>query len=188
MFEIHVTVESNNVDNFIADCKEFGCKPILIELESYNKFSYNQLMTSQSFKRKNYFNEIDRIKKFLVNKGYSISRIKVEVHPNFYNQDIFKYLETHFRVKLNIKNVEQFGKLCIENNFHKSKNVFKKIDNDTFYLMATYRTNVIDLIRFDKIISNFKNVLNNNSFEFDKVEVEACIIDTNESLDYKWLL
>ncbi len=110
MFEIHVTVESN----FIANCKEFGCKPILIELE--------------------------------------------------------------------------FGKLCIENNFHKSKNVFKKIDNDTFYLMATYRTNVIDLIRFDKIISNFKNVLNNNSFEFDKVEVEACIIDTNESLDYKWLL
>ena len=53
--------------------------------------------------------------------------------------------------------------------------------------MATYRTYDINLQNFEQIINDFKYELTMSSIVFDKVEVEACVIDTNDGLDNKWL-
>ena len=186
MFEIHVTVLSNEVEQFKKDCAEFGCKPLLIELQ-HNSGSYQQLMTSQNFKHKEWDIEIQNIKEKLETKKYLIKRIKVEINPYAYNNVPIKYYETHFRIKSNNQNESLLDDITRNFGFHKSKNVFKNIDNIFYYQMATYRTYDLDIKKFENIIETFKEKLKENSLVFDKVEVESCIIDTNDSLDKKWL-
>lgn len=186
MFEIHATVIKDNVDKFKRDCSDLGCKPLLIELQN-KKDSYQQLMTSQSFKHSNWDEELKIIKDKLEDKGYSIIRLKVEINPYAYSNVPIKYYETHFRIKVSNNTETLLEKISEKMKFHKSKNVFKKIDNDFYYQMATYRTYDLNIKKFENIISSFKNELINNNFEFDKVEVEACIIDTNDTIDKKWL-
>ena len=186
MFEIHATVESSDVEIFKSDCHEIGCKPLLIELE--NKHSrYEQLMTSQSFRHSDWDSELDKIKSALIIKGYKIQRLKVEINPYAYSNIPIKYFETHFRIKTNKSQEENLEKLTSSLGFHKSKNIFKKIDEHFYYQMATYRTFDLDISNFEDVISNFKSNLTKNNFSFDKVEVEACIIDTNDTIDALWL-
>ena len=52
--------------------------------------------------------------------------------------------------------------------------------------MCTYRSKEnIDL--FLKKINDFKKYLIDKNILFDKVEIEECILDTNENLDNKWI-
>jgi hypothetical protein len=186
MFEIHATVLSDNIEQFKNDCKEFGCKSLLIELQGKSN-SYQQLMTSQSFRHKNWNLELKSIKDRLENKKYKIDRLKVEINPYAHFNDDIKYYETHFRIKTNDAKSGLLEKISHDNNFHMSRNVFKNIDKNFYYRMATYRTYDLDLNKFENTILNFKNKLSDNNFEFDKVEVEACIFDTNDSIDQEWL-
>ena len=185
MFEIHVTVLSNDVEGFKNDCAIFGCKPLLIELQ-HDTGSYQQLMTSQSFRHSDWNLEIEKIKNKIESK-YEIKRIKVEINPYAYNDVPIKYYETHLRIKTNVSEETLLKELTTRFGFHKSKNVFKKIDDNFYYQMATFRTYNLNIGLFENTISNFKEELIKNNFSFDKVEVEACIIDTNDSLDSKWL-
>lgn len=185
MFEIHMTVRSNNIDQFKKDCIGFGCKPLLIELQN-DKTTYQQVMTSQKFKHDDWDIEINKTKEYFSEK-YPIERIKVEINPYSSKEVQVKYLETHFRIIAN-DNTALVLKTIIENNsFHQSKNIFKKLNETEFYQMATYRTYDLDITRFECVVESFKEVLRENNFEYDRVEVEACIIDTNDALDDKWL-
>lgn len=185
MFKLHVTVSSDNVEQFKIDCMEFGCKPLLIELQK-DSTSYQQLMTSQKFNHKHWEFEIMKAKEFIGSK-YPIQRIKVEINPYEYGSVGIKYYETHFRIKALSSTIDKLSELVKTNEFHKSKNIFKRISDDEFYQMATYRTYDLSLSKFELVISNFKQTLIDNGFEFDKVEVKACVIDTNDSLDINWL-
>ena len=65
-------------------------------------------------------------------------------------------------------------------------NFSKKKDDDYKYQMCTYRSKEnIDL--FLKKINDFKKYLIDKNILFDKVEIEECILDTNENLDNKWI-
>ena len=185
MFEIHVTIKSNEIEQFKTDCIKYGCKPLLIELQT-NSLNYQQLMTSQKFNHKNWDVEIENTKNFFSTK-YPIQRIKVEVNPYAYQNIAIKYYETHFRLLVNTTNKYKVDMLIQQHKFHKSKNIFKQLNNTEAYQMATYRTYDINLQNFEQIINDFKYELTMSSIVFDKVEVEACVIDTNDGLDNKWL-
>jgi hypothetical protein len=184
MFEIHATVETDDVEKFKNDCCEFGCKPILIELISED-YVCNQLMTSQKFLHDDWEKEVLLIKEKLISKKYNILRIKVEEFPVPGNE--YKYLETHVRIKTNKEKEIFLDSISNKYNFHKSRNIFKKINESEFYMMCTYRVKESNLSAFKNKISDFTNALSNLGFYYDKLELEGCLMDTNENLDNKWL-
>ena len=75
---------------------------------------------------------------------------------------------------------------------------FKKTDDGKFINMLTYRSNMVNAKEFEsdvrlieKIISgkNDWSMLSNlRSFEYEKVEIEYAIYDTNVTHDAKWIL
>ena len=185
MFEIHMTVSSKDVELFKKACSEFGCKTVLIELQNTSS-SYQQLMTSQKFAHKDWDTEIQRTKEFFADK-FPIERIKVEINPYAYTDASIKYYETHFRIISDSIKAPKLDSLIKAFGFHRSKNVLKTLNDTEYFQMATYRTYDLCLTNFEEVIQKFKDALTNANLVYDKVEVEACVIDTNDGLDSKWL-
>ena len=187
MFEIHLTSSTDNIAQFKEHCNQIGLKPLLIEL--YGKYdTYQQVMTSSSYKHSKIDDELAEAISKLTNLGYKISRVKVEVNPNGYTgEKKIIYLESHLRVIVNKTNESLLDRICKENDFHKSKNAFKTIDNENYYMMAKLRDYQIDLDNFNSKINKFKAILTENNLIFDKIEIEGCVIDSNTDLDNKWL-
>jgi hypothetical protein len=185
MFEIHATVSTNDIESFKKDCLFFDCKPVLIELQN-NTNSYQQLMTSQKFNHTNWDVEINKTLNFF-NSKYDVVRIKVEINPYVDIKTPVKYYETHFRIISSNKRNKELDNIIREFGFHKSINIFKKLNDDEYYQMATYRSYELNLSLFENKINEFKRVLTLAEFFFDKIEVEACVIDTNDELDAVWL-
>jgi len=188
MFEIHLTTNTDNIDKFKEDCRQIGLKPLLIEL--YGKYdTYQQVMTSSSYRHSKIDEELTQTISNLSGFGYKINRVKVEVNPNNYEGDRkITYLESHLRVKVNKTTEGLLNTICSENDFHKSNNAFKVIDGENYYMMATLRDYQIDLDTFNSKIDKFKKILTENNLSFDKIEIEGCVIDTNVDLDSKWLI
>jgi hypothetical protein len=70
-----------------------------------------------------------------------------------------------------------------------SRNFFKKSkEGDKFVNMLTYRCNKVGRPTFGLEVNTIKELLQLNGFEFEKVEIEYAIYDTNVSHDAKWIL
>jgi hypothetical protein len=184
-FEIHITIEnSKGVSNFIADCSILNVKPVLIHLGDNE-----QLMTSSKHRYNGDMRDIlvPLYTKLQFDMGYRVLRLKVEKKPEPIKDINFKYYETHFRLSLP-KNYdyEVLNKICDEFDFHLSKNLFK-VDDNYDYQMITYRTKEGGLSQFNMVINQMREKLNEFTIKYDKVEIEECIFDTNEELDYRWL-
>ncbi len=185
IFEIHITIECESIDKFILDCEELKVKPIIIDTLNIN--NNIQVMTSSVYKSEDYLNILYSLKNELINKGYKIIREKVEKKPSNICDDKFIYYETHFRLKL-LKNTsyENLFTIIKNENFHVSRNLFKS-DNNYDYRMITYRTKNKDISEFNMIVINMEKILNKLNILYDKVELEECILDTNEVHDNNWL-
>jgi hypothetical protein len=190
-YEIHVTVRSSNIDLFINDCKSINVKPIVIETEKDNFFN-NQVMTSSKHCGENCLEVLDKISSSLTCKGYEIIRKKIEIRPLEVKNDHFIYYESHLRLKLDKQFDCQFTdvytnlrKICKELNFHLSKNLFKK-SPDFNYQMITYRDYKSTFIDFNQRINDMKDKLLELNINFDKVEIEECIFDSNVNVDNNW--
>jgi len=69
-----------------------------------------------------------------------------------------------------------------------SQNFFKKSkDGSKFVNMLTYRSNMCGSPKFKLEVEGIKQLLIEEGFEFEKVEVEYAIYDTNVSHDAKWI-
>lgn len=98
-YEIHVTVNTDDVATFKTDCQEIGVKPILIETEKagcYNK----QVMTSSKHSGENCLETLSNITSLLYDKGYNVLREKVEIYPDEIKHPNFLYYESHLRLRL----------------------------------------------------------------------------------------
>ncbi len=183
-FEIHITVKNNiDITDFKRDCIDIGVKPILITLGSQQ-----QLMTSSKHSYNGGIKEIlIPLYEKLLNKGYDVLRLKVEKRPEFIKDINFKYYETHLRLALP-KNYDytDLKRVCNEKDFHLSKNLFK-VDTEYNYQMITNRTKTGDLNQFITLVNVMCDNLRELRIKFDKIEIEECIFDTNESLDSEWL-
>lgn len=70
-----------------------------------------------------------------------------------------------------------------------SQNFFKKSkDGSKFVNMLTYRDSMTCREDFEKDVELIKFLLNDDKFEFEKVEVEYALYDTNVNHDAKWIL
>lgn len=182
MFEEHITVKTNDIEQFKLDCKSLGIKPIVIHLQ-IDSGKEEQVMTSKCYKE-DYYSFTPTIPDRLRTLGYEIVREKYELNPFKYT-DLSEccYLESHIRIEnINIGGVDL---LCNNYGLHKSKNAFK-IVKGTKLVMLTLREYEIDLKKFTDIIEEIKWLLDVMGVKFDKVEIEACVSDTNTSVDDNW--
>jgi hypothetical protein len=70
-----------------------------------------------------------------------------------------------------------------------SQNFFKKSKDDSkFVNMITYRSNKCGSPKFKLEVEGIKHLLGEEGFEFEKVEVEYAVYDTNVTHDAKWIL
>lgn len=189
MFEIHLTVETTDIEKFKKDCFDNNVKPIVIALQDNNdKLLMLDVMTSSKHIHSDYISESQKIKNTFENIGYISKRIKVEVNPYHYNIDKVSgddYFESHFRILANSAIYTELKAICLNNNYHLSKNIFKKLDGDNFYIMSTIRLYNSSLKEFESKIEKFKKDLHN--FQYDKIEVECCVLDTNVKHDSIWI-
>jgi NTP pyrophosphatase (non-canonical NTP hydrolase) len=69
-----------------------------------------------------------------------------------------------------------------------SQNFFKKSkDGSKFVNMLTYRSNKCGRYKFESEVNNIKELLSIDNFNFEKVEVEYAVYDTNTNHDSKWI-
>ena len=79
-----------------------------------------------------------------------------------------------------------------------SKNFFKKTEDGRFVNMLTYRSNMANANDFEAEVRAIENIISGKngwsmldgfrSFEYEKVEIEYAVYDTNVTHDAKWIL
>jgi len=70
-----------------------------------------------------------------------------------------------------------------------SQNFFKKSkDGSKFVNMLTYRSNMCGSPKFKLEVEGIKHLLTEEGFDFEKVETEYAVYDTNVTHDAKWIL
>ncbi|CAF1386676.1 unnamed protein product [Didymodactylos carnosus] len=197
-FEVHITVENNDMEHFLNVCKINKLKSIFIHLNNGN--NPKQLMTS-SYHVGTYSNIVEEIKT-LANiqfKDFNIIRLKIESLPSnngIPENDIDKllfwdinsnYFEFHYKILISSLNqLRRLKKLCITYELYLARNAFKTISINEMYYIITMRlfnvSRVNAFIRNDTII----NYLTMNHFPPLKVEREFVVYDSNIDLDNGW--
>ena len=213
-FEIHVTIESpRNIDSFKSSCSSIGVKPIIIDLEINDGSIIKDVMTSSKHfgDNRSAYEESERICKELQLSGFKVLRNKIESvpwHPaapvNSTGKEIPNgcYFESHIGVVImpdekralnylvNFLNSEDGDEILdLSGTVKLSQNFFKKSkDGSKFVNMITYRSNRCGSTEFKSEVDGLKRILTKKGFEFEKVEVEYAVYDTNVTHDAKWIL
>ncbi len=185
-FELHITVETADIDMFKYVCGVLEVKPIIIETEKEGVFA-KQVMTSSKYEMDTYVDILDLLTGTLRFADLKILRQKVEIKPESTKHPDFIYYESHLRLKLS-KDFDKgiIKQLCSDFWFHMSRNLFKS-DENFDYQMITYRDKLIDYEDFVRVIGDMYDRLGRLGIQCDKVEIEECIFDSNESVDKNWL-
>ena len=164
------------------------------------------------------YEESERIVSELRNTGYKVLRNKIESVPWHPAAPVIStgkeipngcYFESHIGVtiypgqkdELNefVKNIEDKYAInfsgvgdpltSLSGTAKLSQNFFKKSkDGSKFVNMLTYRSNICGSPKFKLEVEGIKNLLGEEGFEFEKVEVEYAVYDTNVTHDAKWIL
>ena len=192
-YEIHLTVNKpDSLNRFKEVCKSFNVKPLVIATGDYD-----QVMTSSIYKTDyidNFHFHLHDLSMKFESEGYNVLRKKVEIMPSIVQHKDHIYYESHVRIK--IPNVSQdridyhhelIDVICLSRDLQKSKNLFK-VDKNFLYQMVTFRTHEMDIWDFGKHMKKVRQDIENNGFlNFDKIELEECIYDSNIDIDKKWL-
>lgn len=185
-YELHITCEVDDRDAFKAHCESIGIKPIIIETENRDTTHSYQVMTSSKHEGDDYIKTMGGIVLQLATK-FKIIRKKVEIQPEEIKHPNHIYYESHLRLKLpKCFDFTKHKAFIIDSGFHLSKNIFKQ-DETHYYQMLTYRSRELNYHLFCIIIQVMQSTLSELGIEYDKVEIEECIYDSNESVDTMWL-
>jgi len=215
-FEIHITVKSDFIsmrrftnEEFINDCKEIGVKPIVLDLELKEGTLKDVMTSSKHFgDNRSAYEEANRIEYELEGYGYKVLRKKIETVPWHPAAPVLSkgvipngcYFESHIGVTItpdekkrlsylvnntlcNFDEVELSGTCKLSQNFFK-----KSKDGSKYVNMLTYRSNKCGSTTFKLEVETIKQILISSGFEFEKVEVEYALYDTNVNHDAKWIL
>ena len=215
-FEIHITVKSDFIsmrrftnEEFINDCKEIGVKPIVLDLELKEGTLKDVMTSSKHFgDNRSAYEEANRIEYELEGYGYKVLRKKIETVPWHPAAPVLSkgvipngcYFESHIGVTITPDEKQRLSDLVNNTlcNFDEvelsgtcklSQNFFKKSKDGSKYVnMLTYRSNKCGSTTFKLEVETIKEILISNGFEFEKVEVEYALYDTNVNHDAKWIL
>lgn len=207
-------LETNfTIDNFREDCKSIDVKPIVLDLEM-KEGSIKDVMTSSKHfgDNRSAYEEANRIANKLTSFGYKVVRNKIETVPWHPAAPTFNtgepipngcYFESHIGVVITPDEKEllqefveglnngctEAGRIEIGGTCKLSQNFFKKSkDGSKFVNMLTYRDNMTCRKDFEHGVEAIKWSLDKCGFEFEKVEVEYALYDTNVNHDSKWIL
>ena len=201
----------NEFFSFKSVCDGIGVKPIVIDLEINDGSVIKDIMTSSKHfgDNRSAYEESKRICDALKKYGYKVLRNKIESVPWHPAAPVIStgkeipngcYFESHIGVvikpeekdELNnfVFNVLSNGSLIeLSGTAKLSQNFFKKSkDGSKFVNMLTYRSNMCGSPKFKLEVEGIKHLLQEEGFEFEKVEVEYAVYDTNVSHDAKWIL
>ena len=209
-FEIHVTIESpKNLDNFKTICSSLiEVKPIVIDLEINDGSIIKDVMTSSKHfgDNRTAYEESKRICRELELHGFKVLRNKIESvpwHPAAPVMSTGKeipngcYFESHIGVTIYPDQKDELNNFVksltslidLSGSAKLSQNFFKKSkDGSKFVNMLTYRSNMCGSPKFKLEVEGIKHLLQEEGFEFEKVEVEYAVYDTNVTHDAKWIL
>jgi hypothetical protein len=206
-----VNVHSSfDIDKFKNDCSDINVKPIAIDLEINDGSILKDVMTSSKHfgDNRTSYEESERICSELRSKGYKVLRNKIESVPWHPSAPVIStgkeipngcYFESHIGVVIRpdekedlntfIRSTLTNGQLIeLSGTAKLSQNFFKKSkDGSKFVNMLTYRSNMCGSPKFKLEVEGIKQLLIEEGFEFEKVEVEYAIYDTNVSHDAKWI-
>lgn len=216
-FEIHVTIDGKdiNIENFKENCQSVGVKPIVIDLELNDDSIIKDVMTSSKYLGDNRtaYEESIRIVDAMKSFGYDVVRNKIETIPWHPAAPRFNtgykipngcYFESHIGVsilpsdKAGLKEFvadlnrgcTKYGVIELGGTVKLSQNFFKKSKNGSKFInMLTYRNNMTNLDEFKREVQAIQTHLKSShyEYEFEKVEVEYAIYDSNVTHDSKWL-
>ena len=208
----HKHIHDENLDGFKDDCKNIGVKPIVIDLEINDGSIIKDVMTSSKHfgDNRTAYEESERIVNELKSKGYHVVRNKIESVPWHPSAPVIStgkeipngcYFESHIGIvikpeekralnylveKLNEDKKEMFE---LSGTVKLSQNFFKKSkDGSKFVNMLTYRSNMCGSPKFKLEVESIKHILDERGFDYEKVEVEYAVYDTNVTHDAKWIL
>lgn len=186
---------------FKKTCVDLGVKPIILDLEIKND-TIKDVMTSSKFigNNKEALDECNRICEELEKNQFKVVRKKIESFPWHpmapkSNNDMPKncYFESHVGVSIfpddKPRLLEFINSLDLKSGKPKlSQNFFKRsIDGSRFINMVTLRSYELGYDNFKNDVEVLKKSLIDNGFEFEKVEVEFAVYDTNVSHDINWI-
>jgi NTP pyrophosphatase (non-canonical NTP hydrolase) len=200
-----------DLDLFKEACDDIGVKPIVIDLEINDGSEIQDVMTSSKHfgDNRSAYEESERISNKLKNWGFKVVRNKIESVPWHPAAPIIStgkeipngcYFESHIGVtiypgqkgELNdfVKSTLTDGHLIeLSGTAKLSQNFFKKSkDGSKFVNMLTYRSNMCGSPKFKLEVEGIKHLLQEEGFEFEKVETEYAVYDTNVNHDAKWIL
>ena len=207
-------LETNfTIDNFREDCKSIEVKPIILDLEMKEGTLKDVMTSSKHFgDNRTAYEEANRIANKLTSFGYKVVRNKIETVPWHPAAPTFKtgkpipngcYFESHIGVVISPDEKEalqefvqglndrctEAGRIEIGGTCKLSQNFFKKSkDGSKFVNMLTYRDNMTCREDFEHGVEAIKWSLDKCGFDFEKVEVEYALYDTNVNHDSKWIL
>ena len=211
-FEIHVTVESpKDIDKFKQACSLIEVKPIVIDLEINDGSVIKDVMTSSKHfgDNRTAYEESKRICRELELQGFKVLRNKIESVPWHPAAPVIStgkeipngcYFESHLGVVIKPEEKERLNEFVkytltdshlieLSGTAKLSQNFFKKSkDGSSFINMLTYRSNMCGSPKFKLEVEGIKHLLKEEGFEFEKVEVEYAVYDTNVTHDAKWIL
>jgi NTP pyrophosphatase (non-canonical NTP hydrolase) len=199
-----------DLDVFRSVCNGIGVKPIVIDLEINDGSIIKDIMTSSKHfgDNRSAYEESKRICDDLKRHGYKVLRNKIESVPWHPSAPVIStgkeipngcYFEAHIGVtiypgqknELNdfVKSTLTDGHLIeLSGTAKLSQNFFKKSkDGSKFVNMLTYRSNMCGSPKFKLEVEGIKHLLVEEGFEFEKVEVEYAVYDTNVTHDVKWI-
>ena len=202
-----------DIDGFKSKCQEIDVKPIVLDLEMKEGTLKDVMTSSKHFgDNRTAYEEANRIANKLTSFGYKVVRNKIETVPWHPAAPTFKtgepipngcYFESHIGVVISPdekESLQEFvqglndrcteaGRIEIGGTCKLSQNFFKKSkDGSKFVNMLTYRDNMTCREDFEHGVEAIKWSLDKCGFEFEKVEVEYALYDTNVNHDSKWIL
>jgi NTP pyrophosphatase (non-canonical NTP hydrolase) len=206
-----------SIDEFKKDCDLVGVKPIVIDLEINDGSIIKDVMTSSKFfgDNRTAYEESERIVTELKNRGYDVVRNKIETVPWHPAAPVIStgkeipngcYFESHIGIIISPEEKEDLNELvdflndsiCEFSGTAKlSRNFFKKSESGKFVNMLTYRSNKIAYKEFESEVRSIEKIIsgendwsllsNFKKFDYEKVELEYAVYDTNVTHDAKWI-
>ena len=207
-----------SIDEFKKDCDLVGVKPIVIDLEINDGSIIKDVMTSSKFfgDNRTAYEESERIVTELKNRGYDVVRNKIETVPWHPAAPVIStgkeipngcYFESHVGIIISPEEKEDLNELvdflndsiCEFSGTAKlSRNFFKKSESGKFVNMLTYRSNKVSYKEFESEVRSIEKIIsgendwsllsNFKKFDYEKVELEYAVYDTNVTHDAKWIL
>lgn len=197
-FEIHVTVESAELDAFRAACAALGVKPIVLDLHLRSGGAVRDVQTSSVFHGDNQGSlaEVRRISDGLAAAGFRVLREKIETvpwHPAAPSarrpglaMEPGCYFEAHLNVVCTEARKPLLKLVADGHGAHLSRNAFKVLEDGSFTIMITHRAHSGTEQEFRADLARLSAMLTEAGFAVAKEIVEFSIHDTKPQHDAAW--